>query len=186
MARIVRDWIDIYFAYGVDQANRRIFLHSDIEEDTIRQVIKGIYLLESNSKDKPIEIYVGTLGGDEYEMFGLYDVIRDCESQIITIGVGKVMSAGILILAAGDERRSFPNTSYMVHDSSWGSDPIKRYEHEKIIKHTNILRSKWSSLMRDRTGTETKIWLSMCKGPDEYFDAKKALKLGIIDRIIGE
>jgi ATP-dependent Clp endopeptidase proteolytic subunit ClpP len=187
MPRIVRDWVDIYFDYGVDQTNRRIFLHSGIEEDTIKEVIKGIYLLQSNTKDKPIEIYVGTLGGDEYEMLGLYDVIRSCESQVITIGVGKVMSAGPLILAAGDIRKAFPHTSFMVHESWWESPALKFSEQEKIIKHYNALNHLWSKLMEDRTGTSAKTWMKMCKEKaDEYFDVHKAKELGIIDHIIGE
>ena len=186
MPKIVRDWVDIYFEYGIDQTNRRIFLHSGIEEYTIEQVIKGIYLLNSNSKDKPIEIYVGTLGGDEYEMLGLYDVIRSCECRIITIGVGKVMSAGPLILAAGDERQAFPHTSFMVHESWWDSPGIKFSEHEKVIKHYGQLHKTWTALMEERTGTPAKVWQKMCKGPDVYFDVHKAKELGIIDKIIGE
>lgn len=184
MTSIKRDWIDIYFEHGVDQTNRRIFLHGGIEEDSIKQVIKGIYLLQSSNKEKPIEIYVGTLGGDEYEMFGLYDVIRSCDSHIITIGIGKVMSAGPLILAAGDERRAFPNTSFMVHESWWDSPDLKWSEHDKVIKHYGELTKKWASLMESRTGTSAKMWLKMCKGPDEYFGVEKAKKLGIIDKIL--
>lgn len=186
MANIKRDWQDIFFDYGVDQTNRRIFLHGDIEEDSIKQVIKGIFLLQSASKEKPIEIYVGTLGGDEYEMFGLYDVIRSCESHIITIGIGKVMSAGPLLLAAGDERRAYPNTSFMVHQACWESSPFKFTEHEKILKHYGALEKKWALLMEARTGTSASTWMKMCKGPDEYFGVEKAKQLGIIDKIMGE
>jgi len=184
MTRIQRDWQDIFFAYGVDQTNRRIFLHGDIEEDSIKQVIKGIFLLQSASKEKPIEIYVGTCGGDEYEMFGLYDVIRSCDSHIITIGVGKVMSAGPLILAAGDERRAFPHTSFMIHESWYSIHEEKCSEHEAILKHNLSINKKWAECMEDRTGTPAKIWLKMCKGPDEYFDVNKAKTLGIIDKIL--
>lgn len=184
MPKISKDVVDIYFEYGVDQANRRIFLHNQIDEDSIRHVIQGIYLLQSINHEKSIEIYVGTLGGDVYEMFGLYDVIRNCESRIITIGVGKVMSAGPLILAAGDERRAFKNTSFMVHEEWYSIEEEKVSDHERALKHTKYLEAKWSQCMEDRTGLSAKKWAKMCKGPDYFFDVDKAIEFGIIDNII--
>jgi ATP-dependent Clp protease protease subunit len=184
MPKISKDAVDIYFEYGVDQTNRRIFLHDVIDEDSIRQVIKGIFLLQSINKEKPIEIYVGTLGGDTYEMFGLYDVIRSCESHIVTIGVGKVQSAGPLILAAGDERKAFKNTSFMVHESWYSVEVENVSSHEKLWKHSRYLEDKWARCMEDRTGTLAKKWVKLCKGPDYFFGVDKAMEFGIIDSII--
>jgi ATP-dependent protease ClpP protease subunit len=50
-----------------------------------------------------MEFVLSTHGGSAEEMFAIYDVMRnvkkDCD--IITSGLGKVMSAGVLLLAAG-------------------------------------------------------------------------------------
>lgn len=185
MPKITKDTIDILFDYGVDQTNRRIFLLGDIEQKHFRQIIEGIFLLQSANREKPIEIYVGTLGGDAYEMFGLYDVIRNCASHIITIGIGMVMSAGPLILAAGDERKAFPNTSFMVHEGWYSIYDQKECEHETALKHSKDLSKRWARRMEDRTGTSSKIWTRMCKNrPDDFFDVDTAKTLGIIDEII--
>ena len=48
---------------------------------------------------KPITFYVSTWGGDALGMFGIYDLMRIVreECAIETFGLGKVMSAGVLL-----------------------------------------------------------------------------------------
>lgn len=181
---IKKDW-EIYFEYGIDLNNRRIFLCGDIEEENIEKVVKGLYLMSSN-REKPIEIYISTCGGDEYEMFGLYDIIRNCENEIITIGFGKVMSAGPLILASGDTRKAFVNTWFMVHESWYSVYEQKHSEHESLSKHVRDITKMWADCMAERTNIDSSHWIKICKGTDKYFDVQKAKELGIIDNIIGD
>ena len=52
----------------------------------------------------PIDFIVSTEGGSVTDMFAVYDCMRDVRKglcEINTFGVGKVMSAGILLLAGG-------------------------------------------------------------------------------------
>jgi ATP-dependent protease ClpP protease subunit len=52
---------------------------------------------------EPMSFIVSTWGGSAVDMFSIYDIMRmvrnDCD--INTLGIGKVMSAGVLLLAAG-------------------------------------------------------------------------------------
>jgi len=186
MPKIAKDAIDIYFEHGIDQINRRIFLYGDVDEDQIGQVIKGIFLLRSLNKEKSIEIYVGTLGGNIYEMFGLYDVIRNCDGKIITIGMGKVMSSGILILAAGDEKKAFRNTSFMMHEFSAYGDGEGASSQRVSLEHIDDLHKKWAECMEERTRIPVREWYKMLKSPDYFFDIDEAIDLKIVDEIIPE
>ena len=56
--KIPKDQLEAYFEYGVDIANRCIFL-GEITEVSVSKVIKGLYLMEhQNTEHKPIEIRI--------------------------------------------------------------------------------------------------------------------------------
>lgn len=183
MARIAKDWIGTYFEKGVDYTNRRLFLLDEIYEDSIRAIVQGLKLLESAGNDT-IEIYIGTYGGDIYDMFCLYDVIRDSKCHIKTVGVGKVMSAGPLLVTAGDERLCYPHTTFMVHEIAWSSWQEKLGDQKVNLKHSEELQDVWSKCLEERTGTPSKKWLKLMKGSDTYIDAVAAQELGIVEKII--
>ena len=73
----------------------------------------------------PFTFNISTYGGSAVEMFAIYDTMRmvrqDCE--IHTFGLGKVMSAGVLLLAAGTKgkRKIGKNCRVMLHSVIGGS-----------------------------------------------------------------
>jgi ATP-dependent Clp protease protease subunit len=187
--RISKDWVDAYFQYGVDINNRRVFLFDGVDEDSIGHVIKGLYLMEANSTDKPIELFIGSFGGSEYEMFALYDVIGTLKTPIHTTAIGKCMSAAPLLVARGEpgHRYATPNTWFMVHQSwgEWGEKDTDTLKRE--VEHYDDMEKRWVDLMAKHTKQPAKFWLrkSREKG-DVYFDAYKAQEFGLIDHIWDE
>jgi len=189
MVRISKDWIDAYFEYGIDVQNRRVFLIDDIEADSIGAAIKGLYLMENDSKEKPIEVFVGSFGGSEYEMFALYDVLRTLQCPIHTIAIGKCMSAAPLLVAAGKpgQRWATPHTFFMVHQS-WAELDAQRIDEMNIMfKHFSIMTERWYKLMAKHTNQTAAFWKKKCaKVGDSYFTADEALEWGLIDNIWDE
>ena len=116
-------------------------VYGDISEDRCCDTMYGLLALESTSRSlivsggteeepeyeeivQPIHFYVSTHGGHATEMFGLYDTMRMIRegTPIHTYGVGKVMSAGVLLLAAGTpgQRRIGANCRVMIHGVAAG------------------------------------------------------------------
>ena len=84
---------------------------------------------------KPIKMLVSTSGGSASEMFSLYDTMRFVREKcdIETLGVGKVMSAGVLILAAGTKgkRKVGANCRIMMHSVIAGNaGPMHNLENQ--------------------------------------------------------
>ena len=181
--------IDAYFDYGIDRENRRIFLLSDIEDENINKIIKGIYLLDTDSRQKPIELFVSSFGGDIYEMLALYDVLNTTTCPIHTVAIGKCMSAAPLIVAAGKkgERYTMPNTQWMVHQLSidLGFD---RHDHQKIdIQHFDKVKDIWADLLAKHSKLKKNEWLRLFnKVGDQYFSAEEAVEKGLVDHIWSE
>ena len=198
MSRISKDWVEAYFLYGVDIKNRKVFLFDGVDEDTIGYVIKGLYLMEAentqeqitNGAVKPIELFIGSFGGSEYEMWALYDVIRTLQSPIYTVAIGKCMSAAPLLVACGEpgHRCATPNTWFMVHQT-WGEWGEKDKDVLKTeLKHCDTMEQRWHDLMALHSNKPAAFWKKKCtkeKG-DTYFDAYMAQEYGLIDYVWDE
>lgn len=190
MARLNKDLLDAYFLYGVDTANRRVFL-TETEGDglSVGHVIKGLYLMENQNEKVPIELHIASYGGDICDMFALHDTIRTLNSPVHTTGMGKVMSAAVLVLACGEQghRWAGENTSFMVHLpwDDWGQKNVAQIDLD--IKYTKKIWDNWYSLMAKYTKQPESHWKKLCsKQGDAYFNADDALKWGVIDAIWDE
>ncbi len=175
--------------HGIDYKNRKIYLFDEFESNTIGTVIKGIYSLNAQSIKKPIELIISSFGGEEYEMFALYDAIKTSKAPVYTHGIGKIMSAAILILASGQKghRIVTPNTFFMIHQGFLSVPEISLSELKIILKHFDRMVSRWCHLMAKNSNVSAFKWKVMCeKNFDYYFTADQALKLGIIDSVLKE
>jgi ATP-dependent Clp protease protease subunit len=190
MSRPVKDWdaVEAYFDYGLDVQNRRVFLLGDVDESPIGNAIKGIYYLASQSKET-IELFIGSFGGELYEMFGLYDVLNSISAPISTVAIGKCMSATPLLIAAGNKgaRYSMPNAQWMIHMGSEALDEARFDELEKQIEHQKIVARRWWDLLSKHTAKSAAQWRQICKQiGDSYFDAEKAQEWGLVDHLWDE
>lgn len=178
------DWLGNYFDRGIDIRRRRVFLHGDINEESASLAVQSIILLDDDS-DKEITLYLSSLGGCVYEMFGLFDVIRNCRCHITGIAHGKIMSAAPLLLRATDDALAHPHTQFMNHEESWGDDR-KGHSHQKVdMAHFDELETLWAKLMAKHTKLSAAAWAKQCAaGRDRYFGTEEALKWGLIDGII--
>ena len=138
---------------GADKGeSRTIGLFGEVEEAKISQIVGVMLELADNAEveypanpddpesevlaeNEPIEFIINTPGGSADDMFALYDVMRVIKNKcdIITFGVGKVMSAGVLLLAAGTkgQRRIGKNCRVMIHSVIGGNaGPLHNLENE--------------------------------------------------------
>ena len=176
---------------------RTVGLYGEVNETKSSELIytmlmmkeDGVY--ENDDGDtayEPFECYVSTHGGTAADMFAIYDVMRmirkDCE--IHTIGIGKVMSAGVLLLAAGTKgkRQISENCRVMIHSVSshhHGSLHELKNELEEVnwIQEQNI-----KVLERETDMTEEFLRDLMERKTNVYLTAKEAVEYGIADEIV--
>jgi ATP-dependent Clp protease protease subunit len=172
---------------------RVIGLFTDVGEEKIAELVQGIlYMDEVNKMEKdlgkwkPIDFYLSTYGGSADDMFALYDVMRQIESEIHTIGVGKVMSAGVLLLAAGTKgkRKIGKYCRVMIHSAmagSHGSLPNLVNELEALQQ----TQEDYINALSDETKmSKQEIKNMLERKVNVYLSAEEAVKLGIADIII--
>jgi len=174
---------------------RVVGLFSEVVDEKITEIIHGLlYMnemnkLEEDPKNKrDIEFYLSTYGGSADDMFALYDMMKIVEedTDIVTIGMGKVMSAGVLILAAGTKgkRQIGRNCRVMIHSviaGNHGSLPnlINEMEAiqdlqdlyiERLVEETKMTKKQMKKLLEQKVNI--------------YLSAEEAVKYGIADIIV--
>jgi ATP-dependent Clp protease protease subunit len=171
---------------------RTMALFGDVDEEKSLDMIIGMLTLtEFSTKESPydpITFYISTYGGSADEMFSIYDMMtltkKNCE--IHTIGLGKVMSAGTLILAAGTKgkRKIGKHCRVMIHAVAAGSaGELHNIENEmKSIKHIQELYI--NALARETHMTKRTIQKLLDRRVNVYLSAEEAIEYGIADEII--
>jgi ATP-dependent Clp endopeptidase proteolytic subunit ClpP len=182
---------------------RKIGLIGDVTEEKSSEIIYGLYALKEmgkfeeppakkRSKPKtgyhPIEFLISTNGGSASDMFAIYDVMRDIRQDcaIETFGIGKVMSAGVLLLASGTKgkRKIGKNCRVMIHSVIAGnSGPMFNLENE--MKEVRETQRRYIEALK----SETKMSVAQInkffeKHVDIYLSAEEAVKLGIADIVV--
>tara|TARA_B100000927_G_scaffold185197_1_gene149131 strand:+ start:403 stop:963 length:561 start_codon:yes stop_codon:yes gene_type:complete len=163
------------------------YLNGELSEENISKCIK--WILAANLQKKPkrtLKLYINTVGGDLYETFGLIDVMRDSYHHISTIGIGAVMSAGVLIFASGKhgERYIGKNAGVMNHQHS-DSIEAKMHDMKAQMKENNNCEQRCMQILRDATGYSLADVRKKFNNPsDQYLTAKQLVELKIADHIL--
>ena len=145
--------------------------------------------MAANLQKKPkrtLKLYINTVGGDLYETFGLIDVMRDSYHHISTIGIGAVMSAGVLVFASGKhgERYIGKNAGIMNHQHS-DSIEAKMHDMKAQMKENNNCEQRCMQILRDATGYSLADVRKKFNNPsDQYLTAKQLVELKIADHIL--
>lgn len=167
--------------------NSVFFLTGDIEEENINKCIKWITYENILTKaDKVLTIYVNSTGGDLYQALALIDIMKNSSYTIRTIGIGTVMSAAFLIVAAGDkgERYIAQHTSCMCHQFSSGTDG-KYHDLKAEMKETELLNSKMVDILVEATGkAPTYVKKRLLPPTDVYLTAQEMIEHGAADFIL--
>ena len=186
MAARKQDWnsVEALFEYGVDVDNRRVYLLGDVEEGSMGNAIKALYML-GRSKET-IELFVGSFGGSEYDMFALYDVLQSIACPVSTVAIGKCMSAAPLLVAAGTlgHRWTMGNAQWMIHrgEGEYGASRIETAQAD--LDHYRSLDTRWFDLMSKHSNKTAGQWRKHCLSVgDKYFSAAEAVEWGLVDQI---
>lgn len=178
----------------------------DISERMALEVISGLVTLKETGRKRvlsdpndmnseiiekvmPIEMIISTFGGSALDMFGICDLMRVIQEDgcpIFTTGIGKVMSAGVLILASGTKgaRQIGRNTRVMIHSVMGGTHgDIHNIENE--VEEIKWIQERYiDTLVRETDMTRRMVKKLLDKKVNIYLDAQQAVDYGIADIII--
>ena len=172
----------------IDEPGIRIMsLYGPVDEELVEKTISSLLAVSYMDTD-PIQLIISTGGGLATEMFALYDVMRNIREdiEILTLGLGKVMSAGVLLLAAGTKgkRKIGKHTRVMIHGmktdlGGYLNDIKNDYDELKQIEKIYI-----DALSKETNLTKTKLREMFAERRDIFLSAEEAVEYGIADEVI--
>lgn len=192
-------------AGGGKPDSRTISLFGEVEEDKIALIIGAMIDLAEDAEvenpinpddpeseieivNQPIELLLNTPGGSADDMFALYDIMRVVKNKcdIETFGIGKVMSAGVLLLAAGTKgkRKIGKNCRVMIHSVIGGNvGPLHNLENE--MNEIRYIQTAYLKALADETNmTYQQLRRMINRKVNVYLSAEEAVKLGIADIVV--
>mgnify|MGYP003628017439 FL=1 len=174
--------------------NRNIPIVGEIDEDKLTEIMMYINLLagdifeEPPEDPKPMNLYVSTYGGSADDMFAIYDMVCKAKERTIvrTIAMGKVMSAGLLVMASGTrgERYVGRNCRLMLHNVvSGGTGELPVLENE--VKEIRRMQQAYSNALLHETNlTSAQLKRLFSRKVNVYLNAEEAVKHGFADKIL--
>lgn len=164
--------------------DRLIFLGGPIDDHVSNLVVAQLLFLESENPDKDISIYINSPGGVVTAGLAIYDTMQFIKPDISTLCIGQAASMGALLLAGGTagKRCSLPNSRVMIHQPLGG---IQGQASDIAIhaEETLKIKARLNQILAKHTGQSEEV-IAKDTDRDNFMSAEKALKYGIIDKIL--
>ena len=191
---------DLFQSQPPESKLRIAELYGIIDEEMASNIVASMLILRDTGREialeddkevetyKPFELFISTPGGTAVDMFAIYDTMRmvkeDCE--IHTIGMGKVMSAGVVLLAAGTKgkRKIGANCRVMIHSVIGGHHgSIENLENE--MEEVRWVQQQHNKALCEETDLTPRLLKKLLsRNVNVYLTAQEAVEYGIADIII--
>lgn len=160
-----------------------------VDEDSVKDAIS--FILKANimfKDDRDVTLYLNTNGGNCYDGFALIDVMDVSRLPVRTVGMGNIMSMGVLLLCAGakGKRIMTKNTQVMAHQFYGGIEGkfhelVSAYKAELYLEQQFIMHfSKHTDM------TEKQIKDVMFGPSDRWLSPSECKRYGLVDHVIDE
>lgn len=193
------------------EPERRLYLTSDIDEESIVSLVKAINgindydealdemiitgiadFVEHGIIDidaitlperKPIILEINTGGGIVNYGFQLITAIENSKTPVIGYVTGQAMSMGIPVLTSCDVRIGTKYSRYMMHDIFIGTQG-KLSESRSWLQSSDVIANVYEEIIANTTKmTKEEVHEIHTRNHDYLFMSEQALELGLIDFI---
>lgn len=164
---------------------RIIFLGSAIDAEVANVVTAQLLLLDSQSNEQPINMFINSPGGEVYAGMAIYDVMQYISAPVHTNCVGIAMSMGSLILTAGAKghRVALPHSRIMIHAGSAGFPRSSLPDLEVQAREFQDIRGMLEQIYERHTGVPA-ARLRADMDRDNFMSPQQALAYGLIDSVV--
>ena len=172
--------------------SRSIMFVGEVTEEKAAEFISALLVLaqtkeEEDERAEDIKVYINTYGGSADEMFAIYDVMNWCKEfcDVQTIGIGKVMSAGTLILAAGTKGKRYLSSHcrVMIHSVNGGQVGDLHNLKNEMEQIAGLQDSYIQAMSSETNMTKRQIQTLINKKINVYLDAEEAIGKGLADEV---
>ncbi|SVC15250.1 uncharacterized protein METZ01_LOCUS268104 [marine metagenome] len=163
--------------------SRSISIFGQINERVARTVTEKLLALSAESDD-PITLYISSPGGHVESGDVVYDMIKFIKPEVRVVGTGWVASAAtnIYLAAKPSNRYSLPNTRYLVHQPSGGSQGDAtdiKIQAEQLLK----TKARINKIISEETGRSLEQ-VEQDTDRDYWMSVDEAMEYGIVSKVV--
>ena len=172
--------------------SRDVYLVGDIIAENITKTGEKILKLWEENPEEEIILYICSGGGGGAVAIGFYDWVRLKNIPLITIAIGEVLSAAVIVFLSGKKRKATSHSWFGIHRGGRFSFDVWR-QLMRILSPSRYregveLQRTFKSLEEEIIKKETKlpekqIRKALAKA-HLILTAEKAKEVGLIDEII--
>jgi ATP-dependent Clp protease protease subunit len=185
-----------YDIYSRLMKDRIIMLNGPVEDNMANLIVAQMLFLESENKDKDINLYVNSPGGAVTAGLAIYDTMQYIKCDVRTIVMGQAASMGSFLAQAGTagKRVVLPESRTMIHRVSSGTRGTSGSVHVQNLEFEDAKRHLDESNRINERLTELYVkHNSKGKSYDELFEtmkfdtflsAQEAVDNGFADKVV--
>ncbi len=165
---------------------RKIFLWTEVMEDTARALVTRLLTLDVEDPGKEITLYINSPGGTIHDGLAVYDAIEAIKSPVCTVCVGMAASMGAVLLACGAKGRRFawPHARVMIHQPHiMGTITGTATDLDIRARETLRYREELNRILGEKTGKDPEK-IAQDTDRDYFMSAREACEYGLIDAVI--
>lgn len=167
-----------------DSGGRVLMLNGEISDETWYgdEVTPGLFRSELNGGEGDVTIWINSPGGDCFAAAQIYSMLMDYKGKVNVRIDSLAASAASVIAMAGDTVEMSPVGMMMIHNPSTISIGDSA-EMQKAIDRLGEVKESIINAYELKTGL-SRNKLSKLMDAETWFNAKKAVELGFVDKIL--
>jgi ATP-dependent protease ClpP protease subunit len=155
----------------------------EITEERLSKIWTAMYEAMNNDPQKLFVMTISTDGGSFDAAKNFYCKIKFFKVNLITVGVGRVWSAGCTLLIAGKKRLAVKHTDFLFHECVDDSTKNNTTRLGQILAQSRVTDEAEQEIFAENLKISRKEIAKMVK-EETYFSAKVARRIGIVHKII--
>jgi len=173
--------MDVYSRLMMD---RIIFLGYPINDEVANIVTAQLLFLDSTDRNRDINMYINSPGGNVYAGLGVYDTMQYVTPQVATICIGVAASMGCILLAAGTKgkRAALKHARLMMHQPS-GAIGGQASDIEITVSEIKKVKSDLYEVVSFHSGKPIKQ-IEKDFDRDRWMTAPEAKEYGLVDEVL--
>lgn len=166
-------------------AERNVFIEGPIDAASACEFVKKILLLNGESGEKPIRVFINSPGGEIDSGLLMYDVIQSSKAPIQMYCLGRAYSMGAILFACGNHGRyMLPHSKLMIHEPLVGGNVGGSSSSVKSIsKSLQSTKRMMDELLAAHTKKSVRE-IARATSYDHYFNARESVDFGLCDEIL--
>jgi ATP-dependent Clp endopeptidase proteolytic subunit ClpP len=170
----------------VPKSSAEILIYGEIGESWFSESVSAAdFVREINALDvDSITVRINSIGGSVPDGIAIHNAIQRHKAHVTTVADGMALSAGSLILCAGDTVQAAENATVMVH-APWTIAMGNSAELREMADTLDVWgRSLSKSYAAKIGGKAEEVFNTYLDGKDHWFTADEAKAAGFIDEVV--